>query len=109
MIAVHRQEFTDIRLSVAGIIFLGAPFLGSDVAPYGEHLARLSGLDPTLLKLLRRDSPDLLALSRDFWGSYDTLDLVCYYENMKANYGLVKAKVCLCSFFESSCPQFNHA
>ena len=96
MIAVHQQDFTDLRLSVAGIIFLGAPFQGSDAAFFGKWLARLRGCDSTLLELLERDSLSLCALSRDFWGSHSDWDLVCFYEKREAGYGPLKAQVCLC-------------
>lgn len=97
MIATHHQDFTDLRLSVAGIIFLGAPFEGSDAAFYGKWLAQLSGRDPRLLESLEKDCPSLRALSRDFWGSYSNWDLVCFYENIKADYGPWNAHVCLFS------------
>ena len=96
MIAIHQQCFTDLRLSVAGIIFLGAPFQGCDVALFGKWLARLSGRDPTLLELLQKDSPSLYALSKDFWGSHSKWDLVCFYEKREADYGPLKTRVCLC-------------
>ncbi|KAF2803835.1 uncharacterized protein BDZ99DRAFT_546416 [Mytilinidion resinicola] len=81
VIAVHQKPFADIRRSVGGIIFLGAPFQGSDVAVYGKWLAQVGGLDPTLLESLVKDCPSLHALSRDFWGSYSNWDIVCFYEN----------------------------
>lgn len=92
--AVHQREFTDIRLSVAGIIFLGAPFQGSNAAAYGMWLAQVAGLDSTLLELLKKDSPSLQALSRDFWGSYSDYDIVCFYEKREADYGPWKTRVC---------------
>ncbi len=96
MNAVHQQEFSDLRLSVVGIIFLGAPFQGSDVAIFGEWLARLSSLDPTLLQALRKSSRVLYELSTDFCGSYTNWDVVCFYEKKDANFGwLVKYQVCL--------------
>ena len=95
MNAVHRQEFTDLRLSVAGIIFLGAPFQGSDAAIFGEWLARLRRLDSTLLEGLRKGNPDLFALSTDFCGSYIDRDVVCFYEKRETEYlRSLKTKVC---------------
>ncbi len=94
MSAVHQSEFADLRFSVAGIIFLGAPFQGSDVALFGKWLARLSGRDSTLLELLEKDSSSLYALSRDFWGSHSNWDVVCFYEKQEGNYGPLKAQVC---------------
>jgi hypothetical protein len=94
VIAVHQQEFHDLRLSVAGIIFLGAPFQGSDVAIFGEWLARLSSLDSTLLQALKRGSRELYELSTDFCGSYGNWDIVCFYEK-KDTYlgGVLNAQV----------------
>ena len=95
--------FTDLRLSVAGVIFLGAPFQGSEVATFGTRMAQISGLDSTILELLEKDSPSLYALSRDFWGSYSDWDLVCFYEKMEVEYGPVKKQVGLhVSFFNLS-------
>ncbi|KAM3067112.1 hypothetical protein ACMFMG_011668 [Clarireedia jacksonii] len=93
VIAIHQREFTDLRLSVAGIIFLGAPFQGSDIASIGIRLAQLSGLDSTILKLLEKDSPNLYALSRDFWGSHNDWDLVCFYEMVDAELGPIKTQI----------------
>ncbi len=70
MIAVHQPDFADLRYSITGILFLGAPFQGSDAALFGKWLARLSGRDSTLLEPLEKDISSLYALSRDFWGSY---------------------------------------
>ncbi|RDW70985.1 putative kinesin light chain 1 protein [Coleophoma cylindrospora] len=80
VLAVHQQDFTDLRLSVAGIIFLGAPFQGSDVATYGTWLARIADLDTALLEMLRKGSLDLHGISSDFYGSYNQWDIVCFYE-----------------------------
>ena len=96
MNAVHLQEFHDLRLSVAGIIFLGAPFQGSNIATFGEWLAQLSSLDSTLLQALKRGSEELYELSIDFCGSYSNWDLVCFYEKKETNFGLFDAQVCLC-------------
>jgi hypothetical protein len=92
--AVHQRDFADLRLSVAGIIFLGAPLQGSNAAIFGEWLAQLLGRDSTLLQALRKDSPGLYDLSRNFWGSYADWDSVCFYENREADYGLLKTQVC---------------
>lgn len=88
-------DFANIRLSTVGIIFLGAPFQGSDAAVYGEWLAQLTLLDSTLLKSLKKDSPSLHALSRDFWNSHSEWDIVCFYENRETSYGPLETLVCL--------------
>jgi hypothetical protein len=96
--AVHHQDFADLRLSVAGIIFLGAPLQGSNAAVFGEWLAQLLGCDSTLLQALRKDSPGLYDLSRNFWGSYANWDSVCFYENRETDYGLLRHRYVLYSF-----------
>jgi hypothetical protein len=95
--AVHQQHFTDLCLSVAGIIFLNTPFQGSNIAIFGKWLARLSGLDPIMLKLLEKGNSDLYVLAIDFWGSYSNLDIICFYKILETNYGPLKAQVCLYS------------
>lgn len=91
--AIHQSEFTDLRLSMAGIIFLGAPLQGSRTAVFGEWLARVSSLDTTLLKMLRDGSADLHALQEDFCGSYSTQDIVCFYEQHESSFGGVDLQV----------------
>lgn len=87
---------------MAGIIFLGAPFQGSGVAIFGELLARLSGLDSTLLEMLRKGSPDLYAMSTDFYSSYSDRDLVCFYEKKEVSYfGVLEKKVNLYSSLQT--------
>ncbi|KAM0182352.1 hypothetical protein ACHAPF_001242 [Botrytis cinerea] len=93
VIAIHQREFTNLRLSVAGIIFLGAPFQGSDAALFGTWLAKALRRDTALLELLKKDSPTLYNLSRDFWGSYSAWDLVCFYEMIDAEFGPIKTQV----------------
>ncbi|KAF1937380.1 hypothetical protein EJ02DRAFT_385756, partial [Clathrospora elynae] len=94
-IAVHGSSYTDLRLSVSGIIFLGTPFQGSGEAAYAQWLAMLIRLQEkkgnkyTLLKTLQKDSAGLHALSIDFWRSYGEYDMTCFYEKRKAHYGPV--------------------
>ncbi|KAF2499993.1 hypothetical protein BU16DRAFT_233539 [Lophium mytilinum] len=94
VIAVHQKEFADIRRFVGGIIFLGAPFQGSDAAMYAEWLAELGRLpSATLLQSLVKNCPSLHALSRDFWGSYSECDIVCFFEYKEVVYGPWKTQV----------------
>ncbi|KAH7092522.1 hypothetical protein FB567DRAFT_625504 [Paraphoma chrysanthemicola] len=92
-IAVHGSSYTDLRLSVAGIVFLGSPFQGSDEAAYAQWLAKLVRLQEeeghkyTLLKTLQKESRELHNLSIDFWRSYGEYDMACFYENREAAYG----------------------
>lgn len=91
--ANHGDEFKDIRLSTAGIIFLGTPHQGSEVAVYGVWLAQALGHDKTLLESLRKDNPILYNVARDFEASYSNADVVCYYENEDASYGPLQVQV----------------
>lgn len=89
--------YIDLRTSIAGIIFLGTPFQGSDAAEYGKKLAKLIRLPNedkyTLLETLQKDNQELYNLSIDFWRSYNTHDMTCFYENKEAQYGPVKSQV----------------
>ena len=93
--AVHRSECFDLRQAVAGIIFLGVPFDGSDAAQYGEWMAQAVDGNHKLLRELRRNSEQLFSLSVDFWHSYQAWDIICYYENEDSTYGPWKIQVCL--------------
>ena len=90
MVANHGLEYKDIKLSTAGIIFLGTPHEGSDVAGYGALLLQpfqnlTSKVDTELVKSLSTKSRQLHDLSRDFWAEYMDLDIVCYYETETRN------------------------
>ena len=89
--ANHSEIYRDLRLSVAGIIFLGTPHQGSDAAGYGKWLARGTGCDTTLLESLTRNSHVLHEIAQDFETSYNNTDLVCFYEE---DFGLWGIKVC---------------
>ena len=92
--ANHGDDFRDIRLSTAGIIFLGTPHQGSDAAVYGVWLAQAAGHDRTLLESLKRHSPDLYGIARDFESSYKNADIFCFYEDRDASYGPLRTQVC---------------
>lgn len=94
VLAVHGDTFRDVRLSMAGIIFLGTPHQGSEAAVYGAWLAHAAGHDKMLLESLRRNSPALHDLARDFEASYSNADIVCFYENKDASYGPWRTRVC---------------
>ena len=91
--ADHGDTFKDIRLSTAGIIFLGTPHQGSDAAVYVVWLAQVAGRDKTLLESLKRDSPALYGVARDFEASYSKADIVCFYEDKDASYGPWRTQV----------------
>ncbi|MCJ1242271.1 hypothetical protein MMC14_010278, partial [Varicellaria rhodocarpa] len=87
VLANHGDDFKDIRLSTAGIIFLGTPHQGSNAAVYGMWLAQAARYDKTLLESLKKSSAVLHDIARDFETSYRSVDVVCFYENKEASYG----------------------
>ncbi|KAL9099731.1 MAG: hypothetical protein Q9163_004809 [Psora crenata] len=87
VLANHGDEYKNIRLSTAGIVFLGTPHQGCDAAGYGVWFARIAGKDKTLLESLKRSSPALHDLGRDFEASHRNTDVVCFYEDKSASYG----------------------
>ncbi|TGJ83479.1 hypothetical protein E0Z10_g5315 [Xylaria hypoxylon] len=93
VIAVHGKNYSDICESVTGIIFLGAPFRGSELAVYGEWFAKATGRNTELLGILKKDNSHIYDVSRDFWASYEKRDIVCYYENKDVEYGPWKQPV----------------
>lgn len=94
MLADHGHEFKNIRLSTAGIIFLGTPHQGTDAAVYGVWLAQAVRHDKTLLESLKRNSPALYDIARDFDASYSNADIVCFYEDRDTSYGPWRTQVC---------------
>ena len=94
VLADHGNTFRDIRLSTAGIIFLGTPHQGSEAAVYGVRLAQAVGHDKTLLESLKRNSPALYDIARDFEAGYHNVDIVCFYEDKEASYGPWRTQVC---------------
>ena len=79
-------------MAIAGILFLGTPHQGSCAAEYGMWLARALGKDTTLLETLKKNSPTLLEVARDFEASYSKVDIVCFYEQRDGQMGI---QVCL--------------
>ena len=70
---------------MAGIMFLETPREGREAAVYGVWLAQVARHDRTLLESLKRNSPALHAIARDFEASYSNADIVCFYEDKDVN------------------------
>ncbi|KAH9204174.1 hypothetical protein DL95DRAFT_497768, partial [Leptodontidium sp. 2 PMI_412] len=66
------DDVKSIWASTFGIIFMGTPQLGSDLAPVAGRLAKIIDLDPTrrvnrkLLQVLCRDSTELANMQNEF-------------------------------------------
>lgn len=99
VLADHGGDFHNIRLSTAGIIFLGTPHHGSDAAVYGLWLTQAAGYDKTLMESLKRNSSALFEIARDFETSFGNGDIVCFYENQQASYGPWQTQVCQSSLY----------
>ncbi|OBT73867.1 hypothetical protein VF21_06673 [Pseudogymnoascus sp. 05NY08] len=93
VIAALNRDFQELRLSVSGVIFLGAPFQGSSAAVLGKRLAQETGGDLSLLELLQKDNTNLQSLSKEFSDSHREWDFVCFYEDTDADYTLFKTRV----------------
>ena len=89
--ANHSEIFRDLRLSVAGIVFLGTSHQGSDAAGYGKWLARTAGCDTTLLESLIKITKFYMKFNRILKKATIILTL-CFYEE---KFGLLGVKVCM--------------
>lgn len=87
VMAVHGNDYRDVRLSTAGIIFLGTPHQGSEAAEYGERVAHLVRHHSMLLETLKRNNDSLYGIAQDFEKSYGDTDIVCFYEDKATSYG----------------------
>jgi hypothetical protein len=79
------QYFGSIKESTHGIIFLGTPHRGANIASYGETLVTIAkavglGSDTGLLRSLRDRSPQLLKLATNFSDIYNNFEIFCFYE-----------------------------
>ena len=60
---------------------------------YGVWVAKVVGHDTTLLESLRRNSPALRDIARDFEASYNNADVVCFSEDKDISYGPLRTQV----------------
>lgn len=102
MTAASARDFRNLGLSVAGIIFLGAPLQGSNAARWGTWLAQALQYESSLLKVLQKDSQTLFDIARDFSGCHIDWVSVYFYETRDVNYGPFRVQVSLYSTFQFS-------
>ena len=100
VIANHGTVYKEVKSATTGILFLGTPHQGSNLADFAasllEPLQRLTPVvDAELLKNLRTDAPQLFEISRDFWAEYADLDIVCFYEKEKRKGLISDTLVCM--------------
>lgn len=84
--AGNRPDRKDIKLSTVGIIFLGTPHGGADIADYAAYIAKLKGNDPSLVKSLNPTDKDLYALAVDFAAGCKSVPVMCFYEKVEKKY-----------------------
>ena len=99
----HGDKYKDIRLSTAGILFLGTPHSGTDAVMKGKWIAAVAGNDATLLESLKSGSTELFHVAQDFSSGTKDLSIVCYYEKEERAYlgGLQNVKVDEMHFWSS--------
>jgi hypothetical protein len=78
--------------ATAGVVFLGTPHRGANLASWGDTLATCAaafglGPDTQLLNILRKDSDRLREIFNDFamLANEMGLDLICFYELYPTN------------------------
>ncbi len=86
VLAKSRDDYEDIRISTAGVIFLGTPHEGVTIAEYAGYLAVVKRNDPSLLEQLVPKSEQLYHLAHDFAASYKYLSVTCFYEKLDNTY-----------------------
>lgn len=92
----HKNRHTrlsEIQRNTAGIIFLGTPHHGSDLAALGSTLAKIvssvQSANKKVVEILKRDSEVLAGVNDDFHNflegrkeQNDRIHIVCFYEQI---------------------------
>ena len=103
--ASNRSGREGIKRSTAGIIFLGTPHGGTDIAGYGAYLAMLKGNDASLLNSLKIKDKELHALAIDFAAGCKSIPVMCFYEKVPKTYASgiwsIFAKLTVCMLLDS--------
>ena len=93
MIADHGNEYSNLRESFAGAIFLGSPLQGCDAAWLASWVQKAVGNEQPLFQTLQPGSSELLSITRDFWSSYNSLPIMSFYERSDSKYGPISMRV----------------
>lgn len=93
MLASNRPEFQNLKSFTVGVVFLGTPHRGTDLARYASLIAELKANDSTLLQSLKSSDEHLLALLQDFAFGYRHLSIMCFYEKVQNEYLGGRAKI----------------
>ncbi|KAK0725309.1 hypothetical protein B0H67DRAFT_126762 [Lasiosphaeris hirsuta] len=88
--AHHQEDLRSIFVSTFGIIFLGTPHNGSNLAAWGRILQHMSDVvvprrffetEPVLLKTLKKDSETLQSINNHFLDIYQRFMIHMVHEN----------------------------
>lgn len=88
--AHHQEDFRSIFVSTYGIIFLGTPHTGSDMATWGRVLQQMSDAvipraffhtESVLLKTLKKDNETLQSINSHFLDIYQRFRIHMVHEN----------------------------
>lgn len=69
---------------MAGAIFLGCPFGGTECAAVIDSFTTFLRNRQEILTSLKRNSPKLFELQHDFRTAYPDLPMACFYEQLKS-------------------------
>ncbi|KAH8888599.1 hypothetical protein GQ53DRAFT_871628 [Thozetella sp. PMI_491] len=92
--ADYHEDYRSIFVSTYGIIFLGTPHMGSDIATWGHMLQSMSDVvvprkffdtEPVLLKTLKKDNETLQAINNHFLDIYQRFRIHMAHENHKTD------------------------
>jgi len=85
-LASINSKFEDVKRSIAGVIFLGTPHDGTDLAGFATFIATVKQNDPSLVKSLMPEARELFEASRDFASGYSDLPVMCFFESAPTDY-----------------------
>ncbi|EWC45501.1 hypothetical protein DRE_05359 [Drechslerella stenobrocha 248] len=85
----HNERLRSIRVSTQGVLFMGTPHMGSDLAKWGSLARKLLSffpgvrLDSTMLSLLAQNSETLQNINTLFTGISASFEIVYFYEELE--------------------------
>ncbi|KAI9787480.1 MAG: hypothetical protein M1839_000009 [Geoglossum umbratile] len=92
LLAKADHKYECISTHTIGIVFLGTPHRGSDIAAYGNALAKIATLvtnkpKPSLIESLKENSAELLKLESEFKSELSKYMVASFYERRSMGVG----------------------
>ena len=81
------QRFGKISRALAGCLFIGCPFRGTEAVSLLSTVTSMAGNNQDILNLLRPGNQELAVLQKDFMQLYSSVPMVCFYERLKSELG----------------------